>query len=130
MIIVQEKEINIIEVKAEIILKDQWGEMANVACLCGVTHSMIGAILKTLNQAVSELQCLHDGLQSSGRKETASQNSKNNASQATGSASVLEAHWLHGHSENDGRLWAVLTPRVQRWLAIRDAPHVRDSLDL
>lgn len=31
--------------------------MANVACLCWMTHSMIGTILKTPNQAVSEMQC-------------------------------------------------------------------------
>lgn len=32
--------------------------MANVAGLCGMTHSMTGTILKTLNKAVSEIQCL------------------------------------------------------------------------
>lgn len=50
--------------------------MANVACLCGVTHSMRGTILKTLNQEASELQCPHDRQESSGRKEKDSQNSK------------------------------------------------------
>lgn len=91
------------EVKAEIILKDQWREMANVACLCAVTHSMIGTILKILNQAASELQSPHNRQQLSGRKEKDSQNSKKSERRATGLASTLEAHWLHGHS---GESWA------------------------
>lgn len=61
--------------------------MASVARLCGMTHSVIGTILKTLNQAVSEMQRLGHRQHSSENKDDDSQNSRKCEHGVTGSAS-------------------------------------------
>ena len=82
--------------------------MASVAHLCGMTHSVIGTILKTLNQAVSEMQRLGHRQHSSGNKDDDSQNSKKCEHGVTGSASKWK---LIGFRE----IWKTLGVCVLCW---------------
>ena len=83
--------------------------MANVVRLCGMTHSMMGTVLKTLNQAASETQRLCYRRSEDGDP----QNSEKREHGATGSASTVKTHWLHGNSGNTRHLCVMLQAQSQ-----------------
>ena len=83
--------------------------MANVVRLCGMTHSMMGTVLKTLNQAASETQRLCYRRSEDGDP----QNSEKREHGAMGSASTVKTHWLHGNSGNTRHLCVVLRAQSQ-----------------